>query len=503
MLPNYFDSEFCGQLPIHLTNLIQSYGILLVIDRSSGVIVQASENSEEIFGKPAHDLVQRPIGAVITAADLENLERKQQNEFHDKIPAVWEINGHKVLVLIHRKDRYLLVEIEKDPLETGQQETFVNIYQELKYAMSGIEATATLDDTLTLAAHELKRISGFDKVMIYRFDEHWNGTVVAEVKEPGMEAYVGLTFPASDIPEQARKLYRVNPYRFIPDVNYAPVKLFPVINPITKSFIDLSDCNLRSVASVHLEYLKNMNVTASMSTRIMYNDKLWGLISCHHGSPRRMNYELCSIFEMFSSILSVKVTHFQNQSAHQFENRIGTNYSSLLESVYKSRDIEKMLLAKDGALRLFSASGAAISRSGRFSTAGSTPSADQMAELLLWLHTRQLKRVYNTNGLSSEYEYAKEYKSIASGILVIPINSAKDEYLILYRPENVEVIQWGGNPHLRIQFDENKKDYHPRNSFKEWTQKVSGYSVPWKKQELDVAESLRSFIYEYETSETS
>lgn len=494
-----YDSDFCGGLPIHLTNLIQPYGVLLVIEPEACQIVQASENTETVFEKPVQDIVQTYLKDHVSSAALELLRQKLAQDVYAKIPAVWEIRGKHFLVLIHRKDNYLLAEIDASAVDHAEQKSFVDVYQELKFVMSAIEASATIEEGCVLAARELKRISGFDKVMIYAFDAGWNGHVVAEAGEPDMESYIGFTFPASDIPKQARQLYLKNPYRLIPDREYKPVKLYPVVNPIAGSFIDLSDCNLRSVAAVHVEYLRNMGVVASMSTRILYRDNLWGLIACHHKTPRYLSYEMCSVFELLSGVISSKITSLQRQYAHTLKDSVTTTYAHLVEAVYKTGHVDSALLSEIGVLRLFSATGAAVSRNGRFYTAGETPRREALEELLLWLHTRQLKRIYHTDSLSREYEYAQEYSDIASGMLVIPINSARDQYLIVFRPEQVHVINWGGNPADRIQFEKDEKNYHPRSSFKQWQEKVSGISVPWRNEELNVAESLRSFIYEYDT----
>src|ERR1044071_663283 len=280
--PTNYDSEFCGNLPIHLTNLIQPHGVLLVVDRDKLDIIQASENTQGVFSKPVAEVVGSSLQSFIGKEALEELQVKLDDDFNNKIPAIWEINGHRYVVLIHRSPKYIIAEIDGTAHSPGPDDAFVKVYQELKYVMTAIEGAETLEKACELTASELKRISGFDKVMIYQFDPDWNGYVIAESGEPDMEKYYQFTFPASDIPKQARQLYLKNPYRLIPDRNYQPVKLYPVVNPITASFIDLSDCNLRSVASVHIEYLKNMGVAASMSTRILCKDQLWGLIACHH-----------------------------------------------------------------------------------------------------------------------------------------------------------------------------------------------------------------------------
>ena len=500
MRQSNYDSEFCGSLPIHLTNLIQPYGVLLVVDKENLNVIQASENTDAIFSKPVREVVNTPLESLIGKKDLSSLREKLSDDFNNKIPGVWEIGGSRYVVLVHRSPKYLLVEIDMRPHEARPEDEFVKVYQELKYAMTAIEGADTLERACRLAASELKRISGFDKVMVYQFDPEWNGYVIAESGEPDMESYFQFTFPASDIPQQARQLYLKNPYRFIPDRNYQPVKIYPVINPVTNSFIDLSDCNLRSVATVHVEYLGNMGVTASMSTRILYCDELWGLIACHHKTVRNMSYEMCSAFEMFSGIISMKITSLQNQEAASRQNYISATWTRIVESIYRSGDLFSNLLAHDGVMKLLNATGVVLARGNKFETAGLVPPDNMLEELMLWLHTRELRRVYATDSLRSEYEYAKDFNGDSAGMLVIPINHLKDEYLILLRPEKVRVINWGGNPDERLQIEKNEKNYHPRNSFKQWQQKVSGISLPWLSEELSTAETLRSFIYEYETT---
>lgn len=498
-----YDSEFCGSLPIHQTNLIQPYGVLLVVENLTGTIVQASENTTAIFGKTAQQIVNARIQDFISEKDFADLQQRVNKEFKDKIPVVLSIDKKSLMSIIHRKENHILIEIDLQPLTSANQETFLTIYQELKYVMARIDASASINEASQIAASELKRISGFDKVMIYRFDENWNGTVIAEVKEPEMEGYLGVTFPASDIPRQARNLYLKNPYRYIPNRNFTPVKLYPVINPVSGSFIDLSDCNLRSVPAVHLEYLKNMDVCASMSTRILRDDKLWGLIACHHRTSRYIDYEMCSVFELLSGIISSKIASLDNKESHALESTIKEQYAKLIENIYRTENLEKVVLAPDGAMTLFNATGAVLTKNGKIIKAGSVPSTEYLDDLLLWLHTRSLRKNFSTDSLINEYENAVNFSDTGSGMLVIPINPGRDSYLILFRKEIQKVINWGGNPDERIQFEADHKTYHPRNSFKQWQQQVRGTATPWHSEEMKAAEMFRSFIYEYETTVTS
>lgn len=496
--PNY-DSEFCGSLPIQSINLIQPYGVLLVIRKSDSTIIQVSENASELFGVPFRDLINRKLDEFLNPATNQHFNEALPDT-GDKIPSVWQINGRSFLTLVHRKADYLLVEIDLAPYDESKQLSFVSVYQEIKYAMSLIQEASTIQAVADHSAVHLKRISGFDKVMVYCFDRDWNGTVIAEQMEEGMDSYKGLTFPASDVPQQARMLYRQNAFRFIPTREYQPVKLYPVLNPITQTFLDLADCNLRGVAAVHLEYLRNMGIMSSMSTRILTGDSLWGLIACHHRTPRELSFEMRAVFEMLSNIISARITSIQNNESHRFSLTIRERYKNMVEEAYRqgNKNLQRALLNDEyDLLSLFSAQGAVVTLAGKKYVKGTVPDAEQLDELILWLHARQLRSVFCTDCLSDGYDQGHVFTAIGSGILVIPVDANRDEYVILFRQELVKTINWGGNPEERIQFEEGSRNYHPRNSFRKWQQQVRGTSAAWRPDEVTAAENLRSFIYEF------
>ena len=495
--PNY-DSELCGKVPIHLINTVQPYGVLLVLSRASLQIVQASENAIRVFGLPVPDFIDTAIDDYLDDTSLSFLRQLATARTTDKIPQVWTIRDLKYLCLLHIKNDYILAELEIEPYSEEQQNSFVGIYQEIKYSMALIEAANGTTEVCTIAARELRRISGFDKVMIYRFDREWNGTVIAEEREEDMESYYGFTFPASDIPRQARELYLRNPYRFIPDRTYEPVKLYPVINPTTQSFIDLSDCNVRGVVAVHLEYLANMGVAASMSTRILNNDRLWGLIACHHKTAKACNFQLCSIFELLSNIISARLQSLQNKEKHDADTHSRDIYDRIIAQIYDTGEIKKGLFERETTvLQLFNAQGAVLAKDGRLSTMGAIPDPDSLDELLLWLHTRRLTRVFQTDHLSAHFDRAASYIDTAGGLLAIPFHPEQNEFLLLFRPEAKKTIDWGGDPGTRILFEKDGLNYHPRHSFKLWRQILTGISLPWQDEELTTGETLRSFLYEY------
>lgn len=314
---NNYDSEFCGRLPLHLINLIQPYGILVVLNKTDFKILQVSENVEAITGLQPAQVVSKTLADFITAEQFQLIREKFAAGVNGKIPVRLSFTAnastYNFLGLMQGKDNYLLLEMELAGTN-GQEELFTDVYQEVRFAMSEINQTESILDVCNVAIKELKRLSGFDKIMLYKFDENWNGEVIAETMEEGMDSYLGLHFPASDIPKQARALYFKNPYRLIPSIDYTPVKIYPILNSLTGGFIDLSNCNLRSVPAVHIEYLRNMCVMASMSTAIIKDEQLWGLISCHHKSEKYLNFEMCSVFELMAGIISSRINVIENRS---------------------------------------------------------------------------------------------------------------------------------------------------------------------------------------------
>jgi two-component system, chemotaxis family, sensor kinase Cph1 len=491
------EAEVCGRVPLHQTNQIQPHGAVLVVKTDDLTILQASENSESFTGVPVEKLVETSLGQYISSSQLIALQVRLKSAAMDKVPLVLTINNVDVLALFQPQQPYVIIELESLQ-KSADQDSFVDIYQEVKYVMAELDGAKTTVETCAIVTKELKRISGFDKIMIYRFDEDWNGEVIAEEMEEGMEAYLGLKFPASDVPKQARELYRKTPYRLIPNVNYQPEKLYPVINPITHAFTDLTNCNLRSVAGVHLEYLRNMQVAASMSTRILKDGQLWGLIACHHRTPKYLPYQVCSLFEMLSSVVTNKIMAVQYHDAYHSKSDLQLKLSGIIESVYRKNDLISGLISQQTELlELLNADGFAISNKKHTESFGETPSRVEVEELIYWLQSNNVTKLYQQPQLSRVFDGADIYAKTSSGLLALPIQPEKGYYMLAFRAEAVQKINWGGNPNEAVQFEKDQKNYHPRNSFKLWQETVYNKSIPWNEEQLIVAERLRNFVVEY------
>lgn len=496
-----YDSEFCGSIPLHLVNLIQPHGILLVADIAELRLVQASENIETRFSISLDELLEKPLSHFLSLAQFEDVKEKiVSGSREEKIPLSLDfaIQGKTVAftVLIHIHARYIIMELEEIPAHTPQA-SFNSLYQQIKYITSTLKQASTTLQLADIAVKQLKKFSGFDRIMIYQFDSLWNGTVIAEAKEEDMDSYLDLRFPASDVPKQARDLYFKNPYRLIPTRNYTPVRLIPVLNPLSLQFTDLSDCNLRSVAPVHLEYLTNLHICASMSLPIIIEDRLWGLISCHHKSDKNLSYEQRSALEIISGIISVQLAAKEKEKTILLRAKLSATVAKIVEQLYSRANFMDALLDKSAhVLDLLSLTGAALIYDDSIHTIGSTPKEEAMTELTAWLRRKGLEQLFVTDTLPKLYEASKPYKDLASGLMALPLNTQQGEYLLGFRPEVLQTVSWGGNPNEAIQLEKDGKTYHPRHSFAIYQETVKHTSLPFHKEEIAAAEFLRNVLIE-------
>ncbi len=399
--------------------------------------------------------------------------------------------------MVHEKDECIIIEIEFKNLIQVKEYKFTSVFQQLQLVMSAINVANSIKEIASIAASQIKAITGFDKVMIYSFDEEWNGTVIGEEMNEGMDNYLGLKFPASDVPKQVRDLYLKTPYRIIPNREYVPSRLIPEINPVTGNETNLSDCRLRSVIPVHLEYLKNMNVMASMSTRIIQKEKLWGLIACHHRTEKYLSFEECSILEFLSNVISSKLSSIINLSSQENNIKLDSLYNELTELIGPNDNLITVLKRNyESLLSMLGADSVAICWSGEIETIGKTPRVEEIKKIRDWLTNKGLSKVFHSDSLTQVFDEAFEYADVASGLLALPIQPYEDNYILAFRSEAIENITWGGNPDEAIIFENKSNTYRPRSSFEIWKETVRNTCIPWPADELAVAERFRNAIVE-------
>lgn len=496
--------QYCGKVPLHKTNLLQPHGFLLVLDREARTILQTGENINELLHQNATEVVNQPLRQYIGAAEHHKLEKiLQQTLGQTAISIQLSFNGIEALCMLRVLPDFLLLEIENSAyIHQEDRGTAADHYRIINTVLSKIEQANSTAAACQIAAASLKQLSGFDKVMIYQFDAQWNGDVVAEELEPGMESYLGLKFPASDVPKQARDLYQTTPYRLIPNINYEPIKLYPLLNPITHAFTDLSASNLRSVAGVHLEYLANMQVQASMSTRILVDGKLWGLIACHHRTPKYLSYNACAQFELLSSLISQRIGALMQKDVFFYKEEGQLHLLTFMKAVYRHGVAEAVTQQGPALLQLLAARGVAVFINNAVEAAGATPALPELHDLFFWAQTRATETLISFESLPKHFEPAAAYSDVASGLLILPVHPEEEFYILAFRPEVVQQVNWGGNPAEALQFEADGKKYHPRASFRQWQQTVKQTALPWRPEELQVAQYLYKALNELSLSET-
>ncbi|WP_266202356.1 GAF domain-containing protein [Pontibacter kalidii] len=495
-----YDSEFCGSIPLHLINLVQPHGVLLVLDKEELRVLQISENVEDFLSVSPEDLLEQPLSVFLQPGQYSDLLAKINTQgSQDKIPFMlnFKVQGKEVSfsALVLPQQEYVLMELEKNM--PAPEEAFVRLYQHIKYITTLMKQAGTCSEIAQRAAMELKKFTGFDKVLVYQFDPQWNGIVIAQAKEEDMADYLGLRFPASDVPKQARDLYFKTPYRLIPTREYSPVRLIPVINPLTQRFTDLSESSLRSVAKVHLEYLANMNIMASMSLPIIIDNKLWGLISCHHKTAKQPGYEMRSAMELLSGILSAQLEARQREEHMVLRVHLRNIHVKLVEQLYTGAHFAESLLGgKTSMQELLSLSGAAVVYEGNIWTSGSTPGSQEVKELASWLRRNKSGGLFATDKLAQDYPHSRPYAEVASGLVSLPINAEQGEFILGFRAEVIQSVAWGGNPDDAIRLEPDGKTYHPRHSFATYQETVKQTALPWQQEELEAAETLRNAVLE-------
>lgn len=489
--------ERCSQEPIQIPGSIQPHGFLLVVDETSLQILQASENAGLWLGVPAIELLGSDFAALFDDGfDLNQHLRYLPDEeiFPFHIGDVHLRQGprteQRMTVLVHRHDQVLIVEFE--PLSNDRGAIRGDFYPLVRAFVSSLQQLSTIDELLQSSIRQIKDITGFGRVKAYRFDDDGNGLVLAEAADPGYPQYLGLSFPASDIPNQARELYRINRIRLIQNADYQPSPLVPALNPHTGKPLDMTFTSLRSVSPVHLQYMRNMGTQASMSLSIVVGGKLWGLISCHHEQPHPVDYKTRTACELLSSVLSLQIeSHESHASTRQLLDQ-RQRIVQMLSSMADHDSVSDGLLQLPQVLLAFAgAQGAAIISADRCELIGNTPPESMVIALVHWLSHRGDETVFHTDQVQRDIEELPELARHCAGVLAVAISQIHSHYLVWFRPEQTRTVNWAGHPAKDI-------DAHgslsPRHSFESWQQEVRGYAAPWHPWVIDGVLELRNAV---------
>jgi two-component system, chemotaxis family, sensor kinase Cph1 len=488
------------QPPIHILTEIQSYGVLLVLQEPDWRVLQCSRNTARMLDIPPEDILGMTLEDILDSYQVDQIKVGVTQKNLDLInpSKVWvrkKNNDYEVFdAVFHRNaDGFLILELE--PAQSNENIPFLSFYHLAKASIHDLKSHASLNDFFQVIVREVRKVTECDRVMLYKFDDDGHGEVVAEDKREYMESFMGLHYPESDIPQPARKMFLSNWIRVIPDAQAEPVELYPNLNPITQQPIDLTLSILRSPYSCHREYLHNMGVGASLTISLMKDQKLWGLIACHHRTPKLVPYELRKACEFLGRVIFSEISTREEEADYNYRMKVVNVQSTLIEQISDSEHfVEALVQGEPNLLDLVNASGAAVCFNGQWTTLGRTPPEIELNYLVQWLSKNSEGEIFQTHSLSQLYSDAERFKDVASGLLAIPIS--KRSYVLWFRPEVIQTVNWGGDPHHAYELQQADQQYRlcPRKSFELWKETVRLKSLPWKTIEQRAALELRKAI---------
>ena len=399
--------------------------------------------------------------------------------------------------VVHRTKGAVILELEPTDSSVASQinSRFLSFHALVKGAIAKIRRESSLTRCLQLAAQEVRKITGFDRIMVYRFGPQGDGSVIAEAKQSELLPYLGLHYPATDIPKLARDLYKRCPLQFIPDLTAPPAQLIPVQNPATRQPLDLSLSILRSVDPCCIEYHLNMGVSALLVIPLIHDQELWGLISGHHQTPKRLTYEVRTACEFLGQIVSLELVNKIIHEELDYKIKLQSLQSDVMASISQADNFTEALTKPEPRLlELVGAQGAAICLGDEIIQIGATPPIEAIQTLLKWADIQVSGDLFYTDSLPKRYPAAKAFKDVASGLLVLRISRVRRYYVLWFRPEVIQTVNWAGNPQNAVQVGPDGRTLCPRESFEQWRQTVRLTSLPWKSCEIDSALDFRNAI---------
>ena len=486
------DLSSCDREPIHIPAAIQPHGVLLVVDRRSERIMQYAGNAGLLLGIEPPRLLHCTLGDLFKHAALaEHLRSTVQSAKPVLLLDVEPRHGTRSLsATFHAQGELVIIELEPS---YGNAAVSANPLAQVTIMLAALQSAKGVEAFCQAAAAQVRATIGFDRVMIYQFLHDGSGKVVAEDKADKLDSFFGLHYPASDIPLQARALYQRNWLRFIPDVHYIPAPLEP---GHAGAPLDMSHCALRSISPIHLEYLRNMGVSATLTLSIMIGNKLWGLVACHNDTPRHVAADLRIACELFAQLLSIQLDARIELAAARRRIDYQNAQAALARSLPMDGDIGAGLVGGPVTLLdLIPAGGAAVWLDGKLHTVGQTPPADVIGALLAWLNGLAQPLVESFQ-LGAMFAPAAPWAQTASGLLAVSLSRDPQDYVIWFRPEVVSSVTWAGDPSKPVALGTHGERLTPRKSFAAWEAEVRQQSTPWDPVDIEIAHAFRLGLLE-------
>lgn len=478
------DLTACDREPIHIPGAIQPHGLLLIAEAEGTHRIVAGAG--ELEKRLRADWLGQPLGLVL-GQEVAPLLSSLPSGPNASVPSTVAGIGERFVATLHRAGAHLLVELE--PV-VAEPMTAANTLAWLDAVATGFERAADKQTLYDRAAVAFRTLTGFDRVMIYRFLDDDAGCVVAEDRDPALPPFLNHHFPASDIPKQARALYVRNRTRTIPTIDYAPAPL----RPAGFAECDLSDVAVRHVSPIHLQYLRNMGVGASASISIVKDGMLWGLVACHHRTPRLLPTDLRGAAATLASGLARQIRAKEEAAAYRERLTLRAVEDHVTPRLNSEEPLRQAVKAVKVELReMLDADGFALVAPGYVETTGRCPPDAMLTDIVRWVRDRGNEPVA-THELSAIFPPAAAHPTLASGLIALPLHD--DEAILLWlRAERIQEIEWAGNPHKAVE-PAAGETLTPRASFSSFTETVRGRSRRWTQEEVEAAHRLRRRFHE-------
>jgi light-regulated signal transduction histidine kinase (bacteriophytochrome)/CheY-like chemotaxis protein len=488
------DLTNCEREPIHVLGNIQPFGFLIAAS-ADWLVSRVSANIAQFMGRSPDELLGTPLTELLSETALHTIRNRiALLRGPDAVERLFHLpltqGGAPFDLALHFSGDQIVIEAEPAVVEEMESSALV------RAMIARLAQSEGLTAFFREGARQVRALTGFDRVMVYRFDDQGSGEVVAESLRPGVDSFLGLHYPASDIPAQARKLYLRNIFRVIADVGAKPVPIQPAINPKGQA-LDQSLSVLRAVSPIHIEYLTNMGVGASLSISIIADGKLWGLFACHHYAPRLPSLAARTAAELFGQMFSLMLESRERRDTADYETRARAVTDRLMATVAQDGDLlGNAPWIGDIIMDTIPADGVGVFLDGSISLSGLTPDRAEFAAIVKVLNQAAAAQVFSTDSIQRLLPEAASYADRAAGLIAIPLSRSPRDYVVLFRSERLRSVRWAGNPEKPVEYGPHGARLTPRKSFEAWSELVKGQSLPFTAAERRIAESLRTGMLE-------
>ena len=487
------DLSNCERELIHLAGSVQPHGLLIVLQEPALRIVQVTANVEAILGVAAESLSRQALAelggdidaCVRSLATMPDLS--EPVPLRCTLPVAGEPRAYEGT--LHRVGPdLLLAEIEPIDAGPGAAESVgmatARLTESLSAAVQRFSAATAIGSLADAVVRTFRDMLGYDRVMVYKFDPDGHGKIIAEARDPRLESLLGHHYPASDIPQRARELYLRNRLRVLVDVHYQPAPLQPRFAPGSDEDLDMSMCYLRSMSPLHLQYLKNMGVTATLVASLVRDGRLWGLIACHHYTARNVRFSLRMASDLLAEVVSTRISAIENYAHAQGAIQVRRLEQRLVEATSTEGDWRLALFRNPrNLLQPLEATGAALFHDGELLTAGEVPSTAELRSLAQWVGTQSFDGLFSCNSVSRANPSLDSLTPTASGVLAVKLSTTRPDYLMWFRKEQLLSVTWAGDPSKPV-VGNDPLELSPRRSFAAWSEIVRGTGLPWTSGEI-------------------